>query len=303
MSNRKSIIGIAIAFACVLWIAYGPKLDAQIISPSTGPTQSGSVSAGDCVAWGPGIGQIQSAGAACSGSSLLTLNQNSIFVGNASNVATGVAVSGDCSIVANGAITCTKTNGSNFAASATTDTTVATNISSGVFDPARLPIYFLSLSGDQTVTDTNAAQTWFPGGGATQYNVPAGGAYFISGVLMLDGSNGTSHNVSTVFGGTATIASINGTCLATSPAASVTITTPLIVRFDAATATVCATTSAGSTTALTIQGMVRFSGAGTFIPQFKFSTAPAVTVTVKANSNFNMRYGGTQNVLSNGNWN
>ena len=40
-----------------------------------------------------------------------TLTQNYIPVGNASNIAVGVPMSGDCTIVASGAITCTKTNG------------------------------------------------------------------------------------------------------------------------------------------------------------------------------------------------
>ncbi len=45
-----------------------------------------------------------------SGTPLLSTNQ--VYVGNASNVATSVALSGDCSIVASGAITCTKSSGS-----------------------------------------------------------------------------------------------------------------------------------------------------------------------------------------------
>lgn len=49
----------------------------------------------------------------------IPLTQNHIFVGDASGVAVDVAMSGDCVIVAAGAITCTKTSGTNFGTMAT----------------------------------------------------------------------------------------------------------------------------------------------------------------------------------------
>lgn len=74
------------------------------------------------------------------------------YVGNGSNVPVGVAMTGDCTRSNTGAITCTKTNGSNLVTSATTDTTNATNISSGTLAGARQSAVNLAASGNGGVT-------------------------------------------------------------------------------------------------------------------------------------------------------
>lgn len=68
-----------------------------------------------------------------------------IFVGNNSNVPTDVALSGDCSMVVSGAITCTKSNGVAFSASATGGLLIASQ--------------FPALTGDITTTAGALATT------------------------------------------------------------------------------------------------------------------------------------------------
>jgi len=76
-----------------------------------------------------------------------------LFVGNGSNVAVDVALTGDCSIANTGAITCTKTSGSSFAPVATSGS--AADLSAGTLLAARMP----ALTGDVTSSAGSVATT------------------------------------------------------------------------------------------------------------------------------------------------
>jgi hypothetical protein len=84
--------------------------------------------------------------------SRLALTSAFFYVGNGSNNPAGVAMSGDCTLANTGAVTCTKTSGSAFVASATTDTTNAANISSGTLAGARYAAANLAAGGNGGVT-------------------------------------------------------------------------------------------------------------------------------------------------------
>lgn len=74
------------------------------------------------LAWGqvtsPPVSVLNGGGGGGGGGLSPTLTSAHIFVGNGSNVATDVAMSGDCAMANTGAITCTKSNGTSFGTAA-----------------------------------------------------------------------------------------------------------------------------------------------------------------------------------------
>jgi hypothetical protein len=135
--------------------------------------------------------------AALTTASLPALPNTDIWVGNGSSVAAAVALSGDCTIANTGAITCTKTGGVSFAASATTDTTNAANISSGAVNTARLGSGTANSS-----TYLRGDGSWATGGsgtvagsGATNYVAKFTSSSAVGSSLLYD--NGTNVGIGT----------------------------------------------------------------------------------------------------------
>lgn len=86
----------------------------------------------------------------------ITMTNGQILVGVTSNPPSAVAMSGDATIAVGGGVTVSSTGGVSFAASATTDTTNGSNISSGTVVAARLPADVAYLDANQAWTKAQA---------------------------------------------------------------------------------------------------------------------------------------------------
>lgn len=162
--------------------------------------------------------------------------------------------------------------------------------------------HFLSLAATQTATSSNAAQTWFPGGGATGITVAATTSYFFEGQLLL--ANGTTtHTTALLFAlaGGASLTSIAYWADIASAVAN-TPTAASSTFVNVATATVINSTSTAAGAYIDVQGIVRVNAGGTFSPQFQWSANPTGTNQVLLNTWFRMRPIGSNTVLSVGNW-
>lgn len=149
------------------------------------------------------------------------------------------------------------------------------------------PVLYKALLTDDTGGQLVAtAQPWFPtAGGVT---VQAGTNYNFEGLLML-ATGATTHTTGTLFGGTATITSIDYYATIRSNA-NLTINTAIsAIRISVATVIVLNATSTAVETVIQVDGAVKINAAGTFIPQFQFSANPTTPCTVRRGSYFEMR--------------
>jgi hypothetical protein len=169
----------------------------------------------------------------------------------------------------------------------------------GAYKASTPRLLFKVLSADDAGgTAGTGAQAWFPtAGGVT---IVANTTYFFEGVHSLI-AGATSTVVSNLFAGTATVSNILYEIIA-SNAANNTQAAPTHTTADVATAIAVGATGTGVNKRMAVQGAVRFTTAGTFIPQFQFSINPTGTITIKRNSFFRMWPIGDNTVTSVGTW-
>ena len=155
------------------------------------------------------------------------------------------------------------------------------------------------LDADETVSNINTAQQWFPTAGSVSVTT---GTYIFDGTLYLT-TGTTSHSLLLKFdSGTATISSFTYRAIAQSVLAG---SNALAQSSTWNTSAAQNTVLAASTTAARwarIEGVARFSAAGTFIPEFRFSAQPGGTNVAKSNSYFRMLRVGSPAISSIGTW-
>jgi hypothetical protein len=138
---------------------------------------------------------------------------------------------------------------------------------------------------DATLANVATAQQLFPTNGALNLAI---GTYKIEALITISRAAGvTSHTTSILFAGSATVAGI--TYQAKTEVGETDLLLPVsrvIGRSTAAQQIKAASTTATEQISIDLDGIVRISAAGTFIPQFIYSVAPGGAPTIKAQSYF-----------------
>lgn len=147
---------------------------------------------------------------------------------------------------------------------------------------------FRSLDADVSGTNGTGAQQWFPTNGQVAVTADQ---YQFEGFLYLT-TGAKSHTVGVSFGGTATVAmGVYNAHGQRAAAQGINATQNSgFIRSAGSFATNRVIGASGTTAGgwYWVQGIVRFSASGTFIPQFTFSAAPGTPITVHAGTWFGM---------------
>ena len=166
--------------------------------------------------------------------------------------------------------------------------------------------HFVNNSAAQTGTNVATAQPWFVTTLTNgQITLPASTTYEFEGVLAVSTTGTTSHALNLQFGGTATITSMSYSVSNSTNATSFQNGAAAVLRFSTSAASFPITVAVATATydIVEVKGTLRVNAAGTFIPQFIYSSAPGVAPVIAAGTYFRIRPLGTNAVTSVGNWN
>ena len=157
-------------------------------------------------------------------------------------------------------------------------------------------------TGTTSISNATGLQNWL---GTVNLAVAALTAYkFIGRFRMFRTAGTTSHTVNLGFGGSATLTAIDYTVLATTNTGNILGAAQMQYLSSAAsTAVTAASIIATENNYIRIEGVVRISAAGTFIPQVAFSAAPGGAGTIAAGAYFEMTPIGVNDAIINiGDW-
>ena len=175
-----------------------------------------------------------------------------------------------------------------------------------LFDLNRTPTNFISFvcpSADYTLANSSSAQNAFNTPFDT-ITLPSATTFMFEASYYLTRAAGTtSHTISTLFGGTATLTSITYTAESTSTTGNVLGAVSRIYgTANTAVAVTGASTSATENNTINLNGIIRTNVGGTFIPQIKYSAAPGGAPTLLKNSYFKLTPIGDNTVTDSGYW-
>lgn len=173
------------------------------------------------------------------------------------------------------------------------------HINEAGYDHISLEAFFISNVADFTMANSANAQSPFAAA-VDVITLPASTTYLFEGYIYITGMSSTTRTTALEFdAGTATLTSISyDATIATGAAATLYTVNPTGLTSQVATAKVLNATVATAAAIIRVRGIVRINGAGTFIPQVKFSADPTGTIICEQDSWFIMSPLGTNTVAS-----
>lgn len=164
-------------------------------------------------------------------------------------------------------------------------------------------VQFSALSTDRTGNDSATAQIVFNASQDT-FTAEALTSYIFEALYIITRAAGTTaHTTGVLFAGAATFSSIGYIAICSNPTGNV-LSAASEITATVATETVvtASNNSATENLRIRIKGIMRVNGAGTIIPQIKYSAAPGGAPTIKAQTYFLMQRIGSNTVLAAGTW-
>ncbi len=174
----------------------------------------------------------------------------------------------------------------------------------GVLTPGAFGLLSIQQTANYTGANNNSAQKVFNESTNGAANVAASTTYFMEGFYYISTVGATSHTLSILFGGTATLTSMDYSVVGpvNAPTTDAAVTTFEFHKTDATALVVSNAAATATHHKLWLRGVVRINGAGTFIPQYQWSAAPGTAGVTGRNSFLRLTPIGTNTVGTVGSW-